>query len=47
MRRNTEAQREAYRAARKAQREGTDIDNENLTDFDDDDDDGVEVVYVP
>lgn len=47
VRRNTEAQREAYRAARKAQREGTDIDNENLTDFDDDDDDGVEVVYVP
>lgn len=42
VRRNTEAQREAYRAARRAQREGTDI-----TDFDDDDDDGVEVVYVP
>ncbi|WP_025647056.1 MULTISPECIES: Obg family GTPase CgtA [unclassified Psychrobacter] len=47
VRRNTEAQREAYRAARKAQREGTDINGENLTDFDDDDDDGVEVVYVP
>ncbi|MGM8871640.1 Obg family GTPase CgtA [Psychrobacter sp. 2Y5] len=47
VRRNTEAQREAYRAARKAQREGTEIADENLTDFDDDDDDGVEVVYVP
>ncbi|MGM8884946.1 Obg family GTPase CgtA [Psychrobacter sp. 1U2] len=47
VRRNTEAQREAYRAARKAQREGAEIANENLTDFDDDDDDGVEVVYVP
>ena len=39
---NTEAQREAYRAARKAQREGLD-----LTDDADDDEDGVEVVYVP
>ncbi|WP_367106124.1 Obg family GTPase CgtA [uncultured Psychrobacter sp.] len=39
---NTEAQREAYRAARKAQREGA-----ALTDNDNDDDDGVEVVYVP
>lgn len=39
---NTEAQREAYRAARKAEREGT-----NLVDNDDlDDDDGVEVVYT-
>ncbi len=39
---NTEAQREAYRAARKAEREGT-----NLVDDDDlDDDDGVEVVYT-
>ncbi len=47
VRRNTEAQREAYRAARKAQREGTDIDNDMVTDFDDDDDDGVEVIYVP
>ncbi len=47
VRRNTEAQREAYRAARKAQREGRDISGDNLTDFDDDDDDGVEVVYVP
>ncbi len=52
VRRNTEAQREAYRAARKAQREGTDIIDDNLTDFDadddyGDDDDGVEVVYVP
>ena len=55
VRRNTEAQREAYRAARKAQREGTEIIDDNLTDFDEndyddndhDDDDGVEVVYVP
>ncbi|WP_367103528.1 Obg family GTPase CgtA [uncultured Psychrobacter sp.] len=39
---NTEAQREAYRAARKAQREGA-----ALIDNDNDDDDGVEVVYVP
>ncbi|MBO6223849.1 MAG: GTPase ObgE, partial [Psychrobacter sp.] len=39
---NTEAQREAYRAARRAAREGLD-----LSDFDGDDDDGVEVVYVP
>ena len=38
---NTEAQREAYRAARKAAREGTTLDD------DDDFDDGVEVVYVP
>ncbi|OLF39435.1 MULTISPECIES: Obg family GTPase CgtA [unclassified Psychrobacter] len=39
---NTEAQREAYRAARKAEREGA-----NLVDDDDlDDDDGVEVVYT-
>ena len=41
---NTEAQREAYRAARKAAREGTDLVNEDELD---DDDDGVEVVYVP
>ena len=55
VRRNTEAQREAYRAARKAQREGAEIIDDNLTDFDEndyddndhDDDDGVEVVYVP
>lgn len=38
---NTEAQREAYRAARKAAREGRNLDD------DDDFDDGVEVVYVP
>jgi GTP-binding protein len=38
---NTEAQREAYRAARKAAREG--LDASDL----DDDDDGVEVMYVP
>ncbi|MGP4952917.1 Obg family GTPase CgtA [Psychrobacter sp. T6-1] len=43
VRRNTEAQREAYRAARKAQREGIDADDSN----DDDDDYDVEVVYVP
>ncbi|MBP2281294.1 GTP-binding protein [Psychrobacter sp. PL15] len=57
VRRNTEAQREAYRAARKAQREGADLpeddsfDSEGFDDdFDDDDfddDDGVEVVYAP
>lgn len=40
---NTEAQREAYRAARKAQREGLDL----ADDDDDEDEDGVEVVYVP
>lgn len=40
---NTEAQREAYRAARKAEREGVDLSGDD--DFDDDD--GVEVVYVP
>lgn len=42
VRHNTEAQKEAYRAARRAQREGTDDD-----DFDDDDDSDVEVVYAP
>ena len=49
VRRNTEAQREAYRAARKAQREGTVLSGDDFSgDFDDDlDDDGVEVVYVP
>lgn len=50
VRRNTEAQREAYRAARKAQREGTDLPEDDSFDgeaFDDDDDDGVEVVYAP
>ena len=46
VRRNTEAQREAYRAARKAQREGSVSSSDN--DFDDfDDDDGVEVIYTP
>ncbi|WP_227430139.1 Obg family GTPase CgtA [Psychrobacter sp. I-STPA6b] len=37
---NTEAQKEAYRAAKKAQREGADMP-------DDDDDSDVEVVYAP
>ncbi|MGM8908756.1 Obg family GTPase CgtA [Psychrobacter sp. 1U1] len=41
---NTEAQREAYRAARKAEREGTNLVDDD--DLDDDDDDGVEVVYT-
>lgn len=42
VRRNTEAQREAYREMRRAQREGL------SSDFDDDDDNhDVEVVYVP
>lgn len=41
VRRNTEAQREAYREMRRAQREG------QSGDFDDDDDHEVEVVYVP
>lgn len=41
---NTEAQREAYRAARKAEREGL-LDDSSFDD--DDDDDGVEVAYVP
>lgn len=40
---NTEAQKEAYRAARRAQREGLDSD----IDDDDDDDYDVEVVYAP
>ena len=47
---NTEAQREAYRAARRAQREGTDLPDDDSFDgegFDDDDEDGVEVVYAP
>lgn len=43
VRRNTEEQKEAYRAARKAQREGLVNDEE----WDDDDDGDVEVVYVP
>lgn len=42
---NTEAQREAYRAARKAAREGLDLSDD--ADFNDDDEDGVEVIYVP
>ena len=47
---NTEAQREAYRAARRAQREGTDLPDDDSFDgegFDDDDEDGVEVIYAP
>ncbi|MGP5495386.1 Obg family GTPase CgtA [Psychrobacter celer] len=40
---NTEAQREAYRAARRAAREGIDNNDDRL----DDDEDGVDVVYVP
>lgn len=49
VRRNTEAQREAYRAARRAQREGTDLPDDDSFDGEgfDDDDDGVEVVYAP
>ena len=47
VRRNTEAQRDAYRAARKAQREGTDLADDNSLDDGFDDEDGVEVVYVP
>ena len=46
MRRNTEAQRAAYRAARKAAREGTDLPDAGFDDDDDDSDDGVEVMYV-
>ncbi len=42
---NTEAQREAYRAARKAEREGKVLSDQD--EFDNDDDDGVEVIYVP
>lgn len=44
VRRNTEEQKQAYRAAKKAQRDGM-----NNDDFDDDDDndDNVEVVYAP
>lgn len=45
VRRNAQIQKEAYRAAKKAQREGTLNDDDD--DFDDDFDDGVEVVYVP
>lgn len=45
VRRNTEAQREAYRAARRAQRESLDLAGDDS--FDDDDDSDVEVVYVP
>lgn len=40
VRQNSEAQKQAYRAQRKAQREGVQADNL-------DDDDGVEVVYAP
>lgn len=46
VRANTEEQREAYRAMRKAQREGM-LNADDDDDFDDDDDDGVEVVYAP
>ena len=42
---NTEAQREAYRAARKAAREGMDLSDDDF-DGNDDDDDGVEVIYA-
>ncbi|WP_410472163.1 GTPase ObgE [Faucicola mancuniensis] len=42
---NTEEQKEAYRAMRKAQREGVLHDDED--DFDDDDDFDVEVAYAP
>lgn len=45
VRQNSEAQKQAYRAQRKAQREGVQADN--LGDDDFDDDDGVEVVYAP
>lgn len=45
VRQNSEAQKQAYRAQRKAQREGVQADN--LDDDDFDDDDGVEVVYAP
>lgn len=41
VRQNSEAQKQAYRAQRKAQREGVQVDDL------DDDDDGVEVVYAP
>ena len=44
VRHNTEAQREAYRAARRAQREGVEVD---FDDEDEDDDSDVEVVYAP
>lgn len=47
VRHNTEAQREAYRAARRAEREGTNLLSNDSDDSFDDDDDGVEVVYVP
>ncbi len=47
VRRNTEAQREAYRAARKAQREGSGLPENEGFDDDFDDDDGVEVMYAP
>ncbi|WP_395144478.1 GTPase ObgE [Moraxella atlantae] len=45
VRQNSEAQKQAYRAQRKAQREGVQADD--LGDDDFDDDDGVEVVYAP
>lgn len=44
VRHNTEIQKEAYRAMRKRQREGTGDDDEDFDDFDDGD---VEVVYAP
>ena len=47
MRANTEEQKEAYRAKRKAEREGCALDDDDFDDDDYDDDDGVEVVYAP
>lgn len=47
VRANTEEQKEAYRAKRKAEREGRSLDGEDFNDDDFDDDDGVEVVYAP
>ena len=47
VRANTEEQKEAYRAKRKAEREGRALDDDDFDDDDYDDDDGVEVVYAP
>ncbi len=47
VRANTEEQKEAYRAKRKAEREGRALDEDDFDDDDYDDDDGVEVVYAP
>lgn len=47
VRANTEEQKEAYRAKRKAEREGRALDEDDFDDEDYDDDDGVEVVYAP